>query len=69
MTLENQSLLNKQYSYMMELGVNLNGQADSILDSEEKLTDFKEDLKRVQDHQQKVLKQFKINENSLKKNG
>lgn len=69
LTTENQSLLNKQYTYMKELGININGQADSFLDDEEKLTEFKEDLKRTQEHQQKVLNQFRIDENSLKKNG
>lgn len=67
LTLKNQSMLNKQYNYMMELGVNLNAQTEEFLNDPEKLAEFEADLEKVRAHQQQVLKQLKISEDSLKK--
>lgn len=65
---EGQKQLNRLYSNMKELGVNMGSQTVESLSDQETLDGYKADLKKTQDNQKKVLKYFRINEASLKGN-
>lgn len=67
LTLEGQQILNKQYDYMKQLGVNLAAQAPSFLGNQEKLLEFTQDLDKAKEQQKKVFKYFHINESALSK--
>ncbi|MEI5993838.1 hypothetical protein [Candidatus Enterococcus mansonii] len=65
---EGQKKLNRLYSNMKELGVNLGSQTLESLSNPETLKSYKSDVKTAQGNQKKVLKYFRINEASLKRN-
>lgn len=67
LTEEGQSLLNRQYGYMKELGVNLYAKIDQYLENPEQLSIIQEDIEKVKKQQGKVFEHFNINEASLKK--
>lgn len=67
LTTEGQSLLNRQYGYMKELGVNLYAKVDQYLESPEQLAIVQQDIEKIKTQQKKVFEHFKINESSLQK--
>lgn len=67
LTLEGQSLLNRQFTYMKELGINLYSQKDEFISNPEQVSLVKEDLVKIKEQQKKVLDHFNISEASLKK--
>lgn len=67
LTLEGQGLLNRQFTAMKELGINLYSQKEEFLSDPEQLATVKEDLEKVRAQQKKVFDYFNINEASLQK--
>lgn len=62
---DGQMRINRYYSSMKELGINLSSQGKGFYNDSSLLESFKEDIERVKKNEQAVIKQFKINEKSL----
>ena len=63
---EGQKQLNRLYSNMKELGVNLGSQTVESLNDPDTLESYRSDLKKTKGNQKKVFTYFRINEASLK---
>ncbi|MGL4696937.1 hypothetical protein [Enterococcus larvae] len=61
-----QQLLNRYYSSLKDLGINLASRNLTFYDNVEELADFKEDVAKVRSNQKEVFKAFSVNEDSLK---
>ncbi|MBP1047585.1 hypothetical protein I6N96_14960 [Enterococcus sp. BWM-S5] len=61
-----QQLLNRYYSSLKDLGINLASRNSGFYTNAEELADFKEDLAKVRSNQKEVFKTFSVNEASLK---
>ncbi|ALS00970.1 hypothetical protein ATZ33_06185 [Enterococcus silesiacus] len=62
---DGQIRINRYYSSMKELGINLSSQEKGFYSDPSLLESFKGDIERVKRNEQAVIKQFKINEKSL----
>ncbi|MGX7148467.1 hypothetical protein [Enterococcus ureasiticus] len=62
---EGQIRINRYYSSMKELGINLSSQSKGFYKDASLLESFRGDIERVKKNEQAVIKQFKINEKSL----
>ncbi|MEI5994294.1 hypothetical protein [Candidatus Enterococcus mansonii] len=62
---DGQSIVNRYYSSMKELGINLSAQPSRFYKDAEKLAEFKLDFEKVKKNEDAVLKKFKIDEKSL----
>ncbi|MCA5013558.1 MULTISPECIES: hypothetical protein [unclassified Enterococcus] len=65
LTLEGQKLLNRYYSQMKELGLNLNNQSAESLQEKTIYDDYVADIKKVQATQKKIFVYFNVNESAL----
>ncbi|MEI5990814.1 hypothetical protein A5881_002319 [Enterococcus termitis] len=63
---DGQLLLNRHYTALRELGVNLNAQSIETLENNETVETYLKDIKKVQESQKKVFKRFNVNEAALK---
>lgn len=63
---EKQVLLNRYFNTMKQLGTNLNEQTVEALQQEETFNGYMNDIKKMEDSQKEIFKQFKINEAALK---
>lgn len=61
-----QQLLNRYYSSLKDLGINLASRTSGFYANPEELSDFQEDLAKVRENQKEVFKAFTVNEASLK---
>ena len=66
LTVEGQQLLNRYYSQMKELGLNLNNQSVESLQEKTTYENYLADIKKVQTIQKKVFTYFNVNEAALK---
>ncbi|ALS36028.1 hypothetical protein ABID30_000705 [Enterococcus rotai] len=66
LTVEGQQLLNRYYSQMKELGLNLNNQSVESLQEKTTYENYLADIKKVQTIQKKVFTYFNVNETALK---
>lgn len=64
---DGQTLLNRQYVLLKDLGVNLNGQVLETLQNEPVMASYLSDIENVQTSQKKVFERFQVNEAALKK--
>ncbi|OEG21287.1 hypothetical protein BCR24_07405 [Enterococcus ureilyticus] len=64
---DGQTLLNRHYTLLREVGVNLNSQTVESLQKEETAASYLKDLEKAHDSQNKVFKRFGVNEGALKK--
>ncbi|WP_087639329.1 MULTISPECIES: hypothetical protein [unclassified Enterococcus] len=65
LSVEGQQLLNRYYSQMKELGLNLNNQSIESLKGKETYDIYMSDIKKGQMMQKKVFDYFKVNEGAL----
>ncbi|MBP1046183.1 hypothetical protein I6N96_07795 [Enterococcus sp. BWM-S5] len=61
-----QQLLNRYYSSLKDLGINLASRSSNFYTNSEELVDFQEDLAKVRNNQKEVFETFSVNEASLK---
>ncbi|WP_254907627.1 hypothetical protein [Candidatus Enterococcus lemimoniae] len=66
LTVEGQQLLNRYYSQMKEIGLNLNNQSVESLQEKTTYKNYLADIKKVQTIQKKVFTYFNVNEAALK---
>ena len=66
LSVEGQTLLNRLYVNMKELGLNLGNQTVETLQNQEALDGYLADLEKTTTNQKKVFEHFRINEESLK---
>ncbi|MBP1046523.1 hypothetical protein I6N96_09515 [Enterococcus sp. BWM-S5] len=64
---DGQTLLNRHFTMLRELGVNLNGQTVESLQNQGTSEGYLEDIEKVRESQSKVFKRFNVNEGALKK--
>lgn len=64
---EGQTLLNRHFTMLRELGVNLHGQTVESLQNQQVSETYLEDIDKVRASQSNVFKRFKVNEGALKK--
>ncbi|OJG73983.1 hypothetical protein RV12_GL000331 [Enterococcus quebecensis] len=64
---DGQTLLNRHYKLLREVGVNLNSQTVENLQDTETADSYLKDIDKAQDNQSKVFKRFSVNEGALKK--
>ncbi|MBL1229908.1 hypothetical protein IW492_11760 [Enterococcus sp. BWB1-3] len=67
LTEDGQKLLNRHFTLLRELGVNLNGQSAESLQQVGKAEEYLADIVKVQESQSTVFKRFNVNEGALKK--
>lgn len=63
---EGQKDLNRYFSMLKDLGVNLNGQTVETLEAPGSLDGYFSDIKKVKENQSQVFKEFQVNEAALK---
>lgn len=66
--LEGQKLLNRYYSLMKELGLNLNNQSIESLQNLEIYDEYMMDIEKTKEAQGNVIEKFKVNEQALQQN-
>lgn len=66
MSVEGQKLLNRHFTLLKNLGVNLYGQTSENLKKPETVKEYLNDIKKIHDSEQNVFKEFKVNESALK---
>lgn len=64
---DGQNLLNRHFTLLRELGVNLNGQTVDSLANQTTAESYLKDIEKVQESQSSVFKRFSVNEQALKK--
>lgn len=62
---EGQNLINKYYDSLKEYGVNLSAKSQLLVTDKSVQEEFKSDLEKIKQNQDKVIKYFQINEQSL----
>jgi hypothetical protein len=65
LTVDGQKMLNRYYSQMKELGLNLNNQSIESLQDKTTYDDYVADIKKVQTIQKNIFAYFKVNETAL----
>ncbi|MHC5218579.1 hypothetical protein ACYSNR_18225 [Enterococcus sp. LJL128] len=63
---DGQKLLNRHFSMLKNLAVNISTLSSENLENAEKRGEYRSDIEKVKEHEQKVFKNFGINESSLK---
>lgn len=66
MSVEGQKLLNRHFTLMKNLGINLYGQSQEALKKPATVGEYLNDIKKIHASEQTVFKEFKINESALK---
>lgn len=66
-TQEGQLTLNRYYNAMKELGTNVMRNYNQIYNNPDLANEYKEDVKKVKDYEQKVFKLYNVNETALDK--
>lgn len=64
-TVEGQSVLNKYYHTLSELGINLSRQSATLLTNAESVADLLKDVEKATTYQRKALKFYKVDESAL----
>lgn len=67
-TKEGQLIINRYYTYLSELGRNMNNQSAKIKDEPEQIDSFLKDIQKVKNRQKKVFIYYKVDEANLKEN-
>ncbi|MBP2097375.1 hypothetical protein [Enterococcus rivorum] len=62
---DGQQIINRYYTSMKELGINLSSQSKNFYKDEEVLAVVKKDIEKVKNNEKAVFKQFKIDEKAL----
>lgn len=62
---EGQQIINRYYTSMKELGINLSSHGEKIYEADEGLAEFKDDIEKVKKYEKAVFKQFKVDEKAL----
>ncbi|MGL4694769.1 hypothetical protein [Enterococcus larvae] len=65
MAVDGQKLVNRHFNLVKNLGINLNAKAREILENQEELTTYLADIDKVKTSQQKVFKEYQVNESAL----